>query len=206
MQIKKLKIENFRGIREMELEFHPKMNVFIGVNGAGKSSVLDMLAILFSHSRVFSDNQSLNLRQNDICQGSDAVVGQLKCSAVDTRVCVDLNYAADEIKARTSYDEPNRLEELRKAISVEKDLGYNYPIAVFYPINRTIQKAGNFTLRPATSQLHALKGALSVSLDFQSFFDRCSQVAKHFSDIDEEIEDTDFSMAWYKSQVSVHGV
>jgi predicted ATP-binding protein involved in virulence len=46
MHIKKLKIENFRGIRNMELELHPKMNVFIGINGAGKSSVLDALGYL----------------------------------------------------------------------------------------------------------------------------------------------------------------
>ncbi|MDR1924626.1 MAG: AAA family ATPase, partial [Planctomycetaceae bacterium] len=41
MHIKKLLIENFRGIRKMELELHPKLNAFIGINGAGKSSVLD---------------------------------------------------------------------------------------------------------------------------------------------------------------------
>ena len=47
MYVKKLKIENFRGIRNMELELHRRMNVFIGVNGAGKSSVLDALGYLF---------------------------------------------------------------------------------------------------------------------------------------------------------------
>ena len=48
MYVKKLLIENFRGIRKMELELHPKMNVLIGVNGAGKSSVLDALATSLS--------------------------------------------------------------------------------------------------------------------------------------------------------------
>ena len=46
MYVKKLHIENFRGIRNMELELNPKMNVFIGINGAGKSSVLDALGYL----------------------------------------------------------------------------------------------------------------------------------------------------------------
>ncbi|MDR0611609.1 MAG: AAA family ATPase [Planctomycetaceae bacterium] len=48
MYIKKILIENFRGIRKMELELHPKLNVFIGTNGAGKSSVLDAVGYLFA--------------------------------------------------------------------------------------------------------------------------------------------------------------
>lgn len=48
MHVKKLEITNFRGIRQMELELHPRMNVFIGINGAGKSSVLDALGYLLS--------------------------------------------------------------------------------------------------------------------------------------------------------------
>jgi len=46
MHIKKLHIQNFRGIRNMELELHRQMNVFVGINGAGKSSVLDALGYL----------------------------------------------------------------------------------------------------------------------------------------------------------------
>jgi len=48
MRITKLTIKNFRGIREMELDFHEKMNVLIGINGAGKSSVLDAIATMLS--------------------------------------------------------------------------------------------------------------------------------------------------------------
>jgi len=57
MYVKKLKIENFRGIRQMELELHPKMNVFVGVNGAGKSSVLDALGHLFEPFVQFHNGQ-----------------------------------------------------------------------------------------------------------------------------------------------------
>jgi predicted ATP-binding protein involved in virulence len=46
--LKNLSIENFRGIRKMELELHPKLNVLIGVNGSGKSSVLDAVRYLLT--------------------------------------------------------------------------------------------------------------------------------------------------------------
>jgi len=58
MYVKKLLIENFRGIRKIELELHPKMNVFIGINGAGKSSVLDALGYLLTLPVLFFSNQS----------------------------------------------------------------------------------------------------------------------------------------------------
>lgn len=49
MYVKCLKMQNFRGISDLTLEFESnKPTVFIGVNGVGKSSILDCLAILFS--------------------------------------------------------------------------------------------------------------------------------------------------------------
>ena len=48
MQIKRLKLENFRGIKEQEIELLPNMNVFVGINGSGKSTILDAIAISLS--------------------------------------------------------------------------------------------------------------------------------------------------------------
>jgi predicted ATP-binding protein involved in virulence len=49
MKIKHLKIKSFRGIGDLTIEFDArKPTVFIGVNGVGKSSILDCLAILLS--------------------------------------------------------------------------------------------------------------------------------------------------------------
>ncbi|MDO4569602.1 MAG: AAA family ATPase [Planctomycetia bacterium] len=48
MKLKSLQIQCYRGIHEMQLDFHPQMNVLVGVNGAGKSTVLDALSIMLS--------------------------------------------------------------------------------------------------------------------------------------------------------------
>ncbi|MDO4573982.1 MAG: AAA family ATPase [Planctomycetia bacterium] len=48
MQLQSLHLTHFRGIHEMTLDFQPQMNVLVGVNGAGKSSVLDGIAILLT--------------------------------------------------------------------------------------------------------------------------------------------------------------
>jgi predicted ATP-binding protein involved in virulence len=56
MRIKSLSIENFRGIEELTLEFNTlEPIVFIGVNGVGKSSILDCLTNLI---RIFICNIS----------------------------------------------------------------------------------------------------------------------------------------------------
>jgi len=65
MYVKKLLIENFRGIRKMELELHPRMNVFIGINGAGKSSVLDALGYVFALPvQIVCEGQYQNSQEN----------------------------------------------------------------------------------------------------------------------------------------------
>ena len=45
MYLKKVSIKNFKAIAEMELEFQRGVNLLIGDNGAGKTSVLDAVAI-----------------------------------------------------------------------------------------------------------------------------------------------------------------
>jgi predicted ATP-binding protein involved in virulence len=51
MRIKELKLHNFRGIKDLHLIFNPKYNVVVlaGVNGVGKSSILNCINILIKY-------------------------------------------------------------------------------------------------------------------------------------------------------------
>lgn len=49
--IKKIKLLNFKRFIEFEIEFDPKMNIIIGDNEAGKSSILQAIELLSSGSR-----------------------------------------------------------------------------------------------------------------------------------------------------------
>lgn len=49
MKIKKLKMQSFRGISDLTLDFDQKLNILIGNNGSGKSSILDCLSAFLSH-------------------------------------------------------------------------------------------------------------------------------------------------------------
>ena len=48
MHIRNLNLEGFRGAQHLKLELHESLNVFVGMNGAGKTTILDAAAILLS--------------------------------------------------------------------------------------------------------------------------------------------------------------
>ncbi|MEH2071941.1 MAG: AAA family ATPase [Nostoc sp.] len=49
MKVKRLKMQSFRGIGDLTLDFHEaEPTIIIGINGVGKSSILDCLAILLT--------------------------------------------------------------------------------------------------------------------------------------------------------------
>lgn len=77
--IRKLVLKNFKCFRTLELDFDPELNILVGGNEAGKSSVLQALDIVLSASR--SKLERL-LRRSDIqCRR----FLRLACSAVRVR-------------------------------------------------------------------------------------------------------------------------
>ncbi|WP_415714625.1 AAA family ATPase [Maridesulfovibrio sp.] len=52
MYLEKLSLHNYRGIRDMEIEFDRHLNVFVGDNGCGKTSILDALVRGVSAARI----------------------------------------------------------------------------------------------------------------------------------------------------------
>lgn len=61
MYLKTFRIKNFRGIRETTLNFSPGINILIGENNAGKTSVLDALRICLG----FKEHNALRVRKKD---------------------------------------------------------------------------------------------------------------------------------------------
>ena len=49
MMLQEIRLVNFRGIADMTLPFTTTTTAILGVNGVGKSSVLDALAIALSN-------------------------------------------------------------------------------------------------------------------------------------------------------------
>lgn len=74
MVLKKLKLKNFRGYRDFEVSFDDAINVIIGRNDIGKSTLLEALEIFFNSEKVKMDI-------SDLCVYSeDATLIEISCS------------------------------------------------------------------------------------------------------------------------------
>ena len=79
MKLKRLTLTNFRVFEQATFDFQPGMNLLVGINGSGKSSVLDALRILLS--RVFSKlnvySSRVTFHNSDITIGREALTAEL---------------------------------------------------------------------------------------------------------------------------------
>lgn len=62
MKLKKLKLENFRGYQFVEVKFDENMNVIVGANDIGKSTILEALDIFFGENTIKADSGDINIQ------------------------------------------------------------------------------------------------------------------------------------------------
>jgi predicted ATP-binding protein involved in virulence len=143
MRVNELEINEFRGIRSQKLDFRgPQTTVLVGANGAGKSSVLDCLAILLSRfiwrirrsqgtGRYFTDYDINNL--------ADETYNRVSISFQDHEIewLVSKTRRGAKRQTMTSQEQIKQLaEEIWSRLSEKLD--YNLPLAVYYPVNRAV--------------------------------------------------------------------
>lgn len=179
MHIKELTLTNFRGAANLTLNFDKKLNVLVGVNGAGKSGILDACAIMLSRlvTRLKTGKTSGRpINVTDIRNGASHA--QLKMTI--------LTDEHDEItwsiyKERAGGNDKSRIRSLQKLAEYADVLqemiaqtgGYiNLPVLVYYPVNRAvidiplrIRKKHSFDL------LSTYEDSLTVAANFRTFFE-----------------------------------
>ncbi|QSO52782.1 AAA family ATPase [Alicyclobacillus curvatus] len=62
MYLREFRIKNFRAIKEQNLEFHKGLNILVGENNAGKSTIIDALRICLSYGKQARD---IYIRKSD---------------------------------------------------------------------------------------------------------------------------------------------
>ena len=85
MKITRLELTNFRVFERATFDFQPGMNLIVGINGVGKSSVLDALRILLSRAlpQFTASKGRVPLRKYDVTVGRDALTAELHFATCD---------------------------------------------------------------------------------------------------------------------------
>jgi predicted ATP-binding protein involved in virulence len=214
MKVKRLKMTAFRGINDLTLEFDDtEPTVLIGINGVGKSSILDCLAILLSHltgliqdpilyegSAIEPDraDERKEIRRYfnelDITNGHKETHNEIKISLDSQEVTWSLTEARNGIK-------PDKLSQLKDLhiISLRKRNEWeikpdeaNLPLPVYYHVNREFcDDIPQETLTAHSfRQLEAYDQALTgARISFKSFL----KWFKDLEDVENELrrDDTD---------------
>jgi len=177
MRVSELKLINFRGAKSLPIELDERLNVFVGMNGAGKSSILDACAIMLSWLANRTRSASASGRpitESDISNGTSVSTIEI--------VCKDQSYFAWSLaKARSGHSRKAHASILIGAtiqakryqtLISEYEGQVNVPLFVYYPVNRAVI---DIPLRIRSKHqfdlLDAYDGALTSGASFRTFFE-----------------------------------
>lgn len=159
MFIDEVKLKNFRGLGKVELNFDEHINLLVGVNGVGKSSVLEAMGIMlstFTNRVKGTPGYTKKLTNDDIKSGaeelSSTVFMQFKGEPLSWSTT---RFAKDHDSGRTQFSELVNLNKIIKPLSQKlneeqkfEEYQTSVPLAAYYSVNRLFRgKASSSDIR-----------------------------------------------------------
>lgn len=178
MKIERLILENFRGVgKTLELPLEPDLTVLAGVNGSGKSTILDALAILLSWimartrraggTGMSISDQSVNNAAGYARIRAESLAPQdLRWQLVKIKKGHAKPLCATDLEALSDY-----VKSIQQQIS-QSQSKCDVPLFAYYPVNRAVL---DIPLRIRQSHQFGLLEAWDESLvgaaNFRHFFE-----------------------------------
>ncbi len=188
MKIDHLVLESFRGIHELELPLDSRLTVLTGVNGSGKSAILDALAILLSWvvARIRHPGGSGRpIRDLDIRNQASYAMIRAEAHAPEIvswqQTSVPGSFSWQIVKTHPGHSRPPIASLLGLMSKIARQIQSNVtesneqcdvPLFAYYPVNRAvldvplrIRKSHRFGL------LEAWDDSLTSAANFRIFFE-----------------------------------
>lgn len=180
MTIKKLHIENFTQFSDLTVELSSDVTIFIGNNGAGKTSLLRALAILLSWliARIEREKGS----------GSPILDSDIENNAKYSKITVEVGELSNSqetlfqwrlVKQRKGFksEQSSELKNVTRLADryrnrLSQDNKSSLPLIAYYPVERGVL---DIPLKIKThhrfNQLDGYDNALTQGVDFRRFFE-----------------------------------
>lgn len=176
MFINRVELHNFRAAKDMTVELHPKMNLVVGVNGAGKTTILQAITagLTMLIRRVNNSTTDRNiLHVSDIHFGENTTNiiltithggNELSWGIKKTRPGADISLVVD--------NDSNMVEELCLELKHLYKLGRSLPVIVYYPVSRVVERNVNAIFRGQRDfeSIDIYDNALEGKSNYQNFF------------------------------------
>ena len=119
MYLSKINIRNYRGIDQLTVTFHPKLNVLIGENGSHKSALIDAIRLLYSIGEqqkniyVSSDDFHVDQTTNKVAETIDISYEFKKLTLAEKGaynaflVCSPKDESLDYLNVHLTYENKN---------------------------------------------------------------------------------------------------
>nr|WP_320076064.1 AAA family ATPase [Tolypothrix sp. PCC 7712] len=171
-------MQSFRGIGDLTLDFdETEPTVLIGINGVGKSSILDCLAILlsrFTSSIQHSTPSGRLFTEEDISNGKKETHNEIVIS-FDYEEAI---WSLTKVKKGRKKDTSSNLSTLSKIVEhIKQNLytshQFNIPLAVYYSTNRAVLDIPlKIRTKHSFEQIDAYENSLTgVGSEFRIFFE-----------------------------------
>lgn len=174
MDIIKTKIKNYRSIKDVEFKFDSSLNIFVGINGSGKTTILDALITSLSWliNRIQRENVSgKHISENDIRNNEPY-------SSIQTFVETQNNIFKWKL-VKTRKGEPTQKKSELSKVSLLADFfraqlkeNGKLPVIAYYPVNRVVKDISpEISSKDNFYVLDVYENAIGVKANFQSFFE-----------------------------------
>lgn len=182
MIVKQLQLNNVRVFQQAEFNFQPGMNLLVGVNGVGKSTVLDVLRILFSQLMPKisgSTDKPIKFTNSDISVTSinkEFLETNIVCKIGQTKFEYPGNYYKKSYVAYTQEERQKKALANNGSISVdsiekfETEIQKQTLLAIYFSPYRSILNSTKLQLKSDMSPAHA-KALEPRQLNLKQFID-----------------------------------
>lgn len=128
MKITELKIEGYRGFKdEISINLHPNVNVLVGKNGSGKTTILDAIAALAKVCLIEVAQESRTPLKNAIERDD------IHFNSEQAKLLFKLEMTRESLNYKISRGKTDKKCSIKK---IETNASSSLPILVYYPTNR----------------------------------------------------------------------